>query len=133
MLEGVCILRDVVRNWCISFLFFLLEIHHILYMGLVTIIDIHCTYFLYILMYVLFFLSPILTCVVSFLSLCTCFLYLYAIYYFCFTQRCLDEFYLKCFKNIGCQSLLAINSLLAKFFMTLCKDRFYCIQQVNMS
>ena len=37
------------------------------------------------------FLSPTLTCVVSFLSLYTCFLYLYAIYYFCFTQRCLDE------------------------------------------
>ena len=41
--------------------------------------------------------------------------YLYAIYYFCFTQRCLDEFCLKCFRNTGCQNLLAINSLLAKF------------------
>ena len=28
--------------------------------------------------------------------------YLYAIYYFCFTQRCLDEFCLKCFRNTGC-------------------------------
>ena len=76
-------------TWCISFLFFLFKIHYILYMGLVNIIDIHCTYILYILMYV-FFLSPILTCVVSFLSLCTCFLYLYAIYYIRFTQRCLE-------------------------------------------
>ena len=59
--------------------------------------------------------------------------YLYAIYYFCFTQRYLDEFCLKCFRNTGCQSLLAINSLLAKFFKSLCQDRFYCIQQVNMS
>ena len=59
--------------------------------------------------------------------------YVYAIYYFCFTQRCFDEFCLKCFRNIGCQSLLAINSLLAKFFKSLCYDRFYCIQQVNMS
>ena len=58
---------------------------------------------------------------------------LYAIYYFCFTQRCLDEFCLKCFRNIGCQSLLAINSLLVKFFKSLCQDRFYCIQQVNIS
>ena len=41
--------------------------------------------------------------------------YLYAIYYFCFTQICLDEFCLKCFRNTSCQSLLAINSLLAKF------------------
>ena len=40
---------------------------------------------------------------------------LYAIYYFCFTQRCLDEFYFKCCRNTGCQSLLAINSLLVKF------------------
>ena len=66
-------------------------------------------------------LSPIFTCIVSFLSLCTCFLYtLYAIYYFCFTLRCLDEFCLKCFRNTGCQSLLAINSPLAKFFKSLC-------------
>ena len=40
--------------------------------------------------------------------------YLYAIYYFCFTLRCLDEFCLKFFKNTGVQSLLAINSFLAK-------------------
>ena len=53
--------------------------------------------------------------------------------YFCFTQRCLDKFCLKCFRNIGCQSLLAINSLLTKFFKSLCYDRFYCIQQVNMN
>ena len=53
--------------------------------------------------------------------------------YFCFTQRCLDEFCLKCFRNTGCQSLLIINSLFAKFFKSLCYDRFYCIQQVNMS
>ena len=58
---------------------------------------------------------------------------LYAIYYFCFTQRCLDGFCLKCFINTGCQSLFAINSLLTKFFESLCKDRFYCIQQMNMS
>ena len=58
--------------------------------------------------------------------------YMYAIYYFCFTQRCLDEFYLKCFKNIGYQSLLTINSLLAKFFKSLCYA-IYCIQQMSMS
>ena len=50
-------------------------------------------------------------------------------YCFCFTQRCLDEFCLKCFRNTGCQNLLAINSLLTKFFKSLCYDRFYCIQQ----
>ena len=46
--------------------------------------------------------------------------YLYAILYFCFTLRCLDEFCLKCFRNTGCQSLLALNSLLANFFKSLC-------------
>ena len=30
---------------------------------------------------------------------------LYAIFYFCFTLRCCDEFCLKCFINTGCQSL----------------------------
>ena len=45
---------------------------------------------------------------------------MYAIYYFCFTLRCIDEFCLKCFRNTSCQSLLAINSLFAKFFKSLC-------------
>ena len=58
---------------------------------------------------------------------------LYVIYYFCFTLRCLDKFCLKCFRNTSCQCLLVINSLLAKFFKSLCWDRFYCIQQVSMS
>ena len=49
--------------------------------------------------------------------------YLYAIYYY-FTQRCLDEFYLKCFKNTGCQNLLVINFLLAKFFRVCVKIDF---------
>ena len=43
-------------------------------LGLMTIFDIHCTYFLYI--WGCMFLSPILTCVVSFLSLYTCFLHI---------------------------------------------------------
>ena len=51
----------------------------------------------------------------------------YAIFYFCFTLRCFDEYCLKYFRNTSCQSLLAINSLLVKFFKSLCYDRFYCI------
>ena len=35
---------------------------------------------------------------------------LYAIFYFFFTLRCHDDFCLKCFRNTGCQSLLAMNS-----------------------
>ena len=110
--------RDVVRILCIFsflscfdtlFLYFRSCDHFYVYIVLI--------FFIYV--DVCFFHLP-LTCVVSFLSLYTCFLHLYAIYYFCFTQRCLDEFCLKCLKNTGCQSLLVINSLLAKFFKSLC-------------
>ena len=87
--------------------------HLFLCMGLVTIIDIHCTYFLYMLMHVSF-TYPYMCC--FFFSLYAhASYYLYAIYYFCFTQRCIDEFCLKYFKNTSCQSLLAINSLLPNF------------------
>ena len=64
--------------------------------------------------------SPTFTCVVFFLLYTHGSYYLYAILYFCFTQRCPDKFCLKCFRNIGCQNLLAINSLLAKIFKNLC-------------
>ena len=38
------------------------------------------------------------------------FIHMFLIYcmqslYFCFTLRCLDEFFFKCFRNTGCQSL----------------------------
>ena len=86
-------------------------------MGLMTIIDIHCTYIPYLVMYV--FHLPLH--VLFLFSLYTHgSYYLYAIYYFCFTQRCLDEFCLKYFRNTGCQNLLVINSFLAKFFKSLC-------------
>ena len=62
---------------------------------------------------VLTILSPISLCVVSFLSLHTCFLLL--IYNLLFLFLFLNEFCLKCFRNTSCQSLLAINSLFAKF------------------
>ena len=99
-------------------------------MGLMTIIDIHYTYLLYMLMYVSF-TYPYMCCFFSpfmhMLIILVCNLL------FLFHTKCLNEFYLKCYRNIGCQNLLAINSLLAKFFKSLCYDRFYCIQQVNMS
>ena len=46
--------------------------------------------------------------------LCVCNLY------FCFTLRCLDEFCLKCFKKTGVKIYHTMNSLLAKFFKSLC-------------
>ena len=108
-------MRDVVRFLCI-FLFFLLLLPHVYW---------SCDHLTYI---VLIF-GFIYVIYVIHLSLHVLFLFslyahdsyiLYAIYYFCFTLRCCDEFCLKCFRNTGCQSLLAINSLLAKFFKSLC-------------
>ena len=100
-------------------------------MGLVTTFDIHCTYLLYMLMYVS--VTYLLHVLFLFSLYAHASYYVYAIYYFCFTQICIAKFCLKYFRNTGYQSLLAINSLLAKFFKSLCYDRFYCIQQVNMS
>ena len=111
-------MRDVVRITCIfSSLSFIDTLF--LYFRSCDHFFLHTLYLSSLYVDVCFFHLPH-TCVVSFLSLYKCFLYLFAIYYFCFTQRCLDEFCLKCFRNIGCQSLLAINSLLAKFFKSLC-------------
>ena len=119
--------------WGFLYLFFSFYFRYIISYTLVLWpFDIHCTYiwFLYILMYVIHLSLHVL----FLFSLYTHVSYqLYAIYYFYFTLRCHDEFCLKCFRNTGCQSLLAINSLLAKFFKSLCYDRFYCIQQVSMS
>ena len=124
----VILLRDVVRMLCIfffSFLFFLryiVLVHEVLW----PFIDIHCTFSLVYCWCMFFFHLPFH--VLFLFSLYThASYYLYAIYYFCFTQRCIDEFCLKCFRNTSCQSLLTINSLLAKFFKSLCYDRFYCI------
>ena len=64
----------------------------------------HCTHLSYICDDVVI-ISPISLCVVSFSLFIHMFLIMYAIFYFCFTLRCLDEFCLKCFKKIGCQSL----------------------------
>ena len=98
--QGECcfFFRDVVRILCIfSFLSFLDTLF--LYMRSCDHLQ---TYIVLIfssilLMYVS--LSPTLSCVVSFLSLYTCFLLFDAIYYFCFTQRCLNEFCLKVFQK----------------------------------
>ena len=116
------------------FLFSFLDTFILVHWVLWPFIYIHCTHFLYMLTCVdaCYFHLPLHVLFLFSLYVHASY-YLYAIYYFCFTQRYLDEFCLKCFRNIGCQSLLAINSFLAKFFKSFCYDRFYCIQQVNMS
>ena len=86
----------------VSFLYLLLHypftslvtifLWHTLYLFLIYIYDDVCCY------------SPISSCVVSFLSLYTCF-FMYTIIYFYFILRYLDEFYLKCFRKIGYENL----------------------------
>ena len=66
-------------------------------------------------MYVVSHLSP---CVVFFLSLYTYF-FMYAIFYFCFILRCLDEFCLKYFKKTGCQNLSCHELSSCKVFQEL--------------
>ena len=75
-----------------------------LYLGSCDHVYIHCVYLWWCMSS-----SSILICVVSFLSLYTCF-YFYAIYYFCFTLRCLDEFCLNEFKSSGIASYLHFNN-----------------------
>ena len=83
-----------------------------LYIGLVTTWHTLYLYLVYILMYVIHLSLHVLF--LFFLYTHVSYI-LYTILYLCFTLKCLDEFCLKCFKNTGCQSLLTINSLLAKF------------------
>ena len=77
----------------------------------------HCICLWYIYLMMLLSFSPISSCVVSFISLCTCFLFIVCnLLYFCFTLRCHNEFCLKCFRNIGCQSLSCHELFSCKVF-----------------
>ena len=120
VLEGVLLFfercsEDIMYLVFSFFIRYIVLVHEVLW----PFIDIHCTFSLIYCWCMFFFHLPFH--VLFLFSLYThASYYLYAIYYFCFIQRCLDEFCLKCFKNTGCQSLLAINSLLAKFFKSLC-------------
>ena len=67
--------------------------------------------------------------VLFFLSLYTHVSLLYAILYFCFTIRCLDEFCLKRFRKTSCQNLSCHELSSCKVF----RIKFYCTQQVIMS
>ena len=76
----------------------------------------HTLYLSLSLCWCMFFFSPILSCVVSFLPLYICFLLLVCnLSIFVSHKDALMSFVLKGFRNTSCQSLLAINSLLAKF------------------
>ena len=131
LLGGVLISEGCSKDYLYLFIFSTLDTF-VLVHGSCDHFDIHCTYLLYIYVDVCLFHLP-LHVLLLFSLYAHASYYVYAIYYFYFTQRCLDELCLKCFRNTGYQSLFTINSLLAKFFKSLCLDRFYYIQQVNMS
>ena len=81
------------------FLFFLFQIHHILYIGLVTIL----TYIVLIFFFidVCSFTYPYMCCFYSFfihMILISCMQSII----FVSNKRCLDWFCLKCFRNTGC-------------------------------
>ena len=107
----------------------------LLYTSLVTIFLIT-----YIVLLFLFYICDDVCCyssispyVVSFFSLYTCF-FMYAIFYFYFTLRCLDEFCLKCFRKTSCQNLSYHELSSCKVFSRICvRIRRYCTQQVIMS
>ena len=121
-------MRYIVRIF-MYFLFFLLHLPHVYWS-----LTIWHTLYLYLSLYMLMYVIHLSLHVLFLFSLYAHDSYiLYTIYYFCFTQRCLNEFCLKCSRNTSSQSLLAINSLLTKFFKSLCYDRFYCVQQVSMN
>ena len=131
MLGGVSILFEgCSKDFCIFSFLSLLDTLFLCILVLWS-LDIHCICIWFIYIDVCY--SLIFPCVVYFLSLYICFLYNVCNLIFLFHTKMPDEFCLKYFRNTGCQSLLAINSLLAKFFKNLCYDRFYCIQQVIMS
>ena len=94
-------LRDVMRTY-VFFSFLVLEIHcsYIVIANLVL-----------MMLYIYIYDEVVITVYLSFHVLFLFSLYahasyiLYAIFYFCFTLRCRDEFCLKCFRNTSCQSL----------------------------
>ena len=91
-----------------------------LYTGLVTMftyIVLNFDIYTYMMMYV-FFTYPFMCCFFSpFIHM---FLVLVCNLFISVSHKDALMFCLKCFKNTGCQSLLVINSLFAKFFKSLC-------------
>ena len=123
--QGECLLflRDVVRIYVL--LFSLSQIHYPFVYRSCDHLLITCIVLLF-LIYIYIYddddvccyspISPcVCVCVFLSLSLNTCF-FMYAILYFCFTLRYLDEFCFKCFKKTGCQNLSCHELSSRKFF-----------------
>ena len=118
LLGGECTLRDVVRTWCIFFfIFFLFEIHHILYIGLVTILTyIVLIFFTY---WCMFFHLSLHVLFLFFLYIHVSYI-MYAISYFCFTLRCRDKFCLKVFQKYRLSKSFLPYTLFLQIFSRVC-------------
>ena len=121
-LGGVSFVFEGCSEDICTFLFFILDTLSFCTPVLWPFIDnIHCTFISYIYIYdddVCCYspISPcVCVCVFLSLSLNTCF-FMYAILYFCFTLRYLDEFCFKYFKKTGCQNLSCHELFSCKFF-----------------
>ena len=115
-------LRDVVRILCIfSFLSFLNTLF--LYMRSCDHLQTYIVHFLLYIVDVCFFFTYPFMC--FFFSLFIHMLLIIGMQSIISVSHkdALMSFVYKCFRNIGCQSLLAINSLFTKFFKSLCQDR----------
>ena len=91
--------------------------------------NIHYTFISHLYIWWCMLLFTYLSHALFLLSLYTHVFLLYAILYFCFILRCLDEFCLKRFKKTSCQNLSCHELSSCKVF----RIRFYCTQQVIMS
>ena len=125
-------MRDVVRIY-VSFLFSLLDTLFLLCDGK------PCTlFYIYIYIYiytkVVIKVSPISSCVVSFLSLCTCFLFIVCNLLFLFHTKMPWWVLFKVFQKYKLSmSFLPWTLFLQSFSRVCARIRFYCIQQVSMS
>ena len=99
-------------------------------LGLVTIIDIYYTYFLYMLMYVSF-TYPCMCCFFSFFIHMVLITYMKSIIFVSHKEPWWVLF--KVFKKYKLSKSTCHKLSSCKVFKSLCYNRFYCIQQVNMS
>ena len=95
-----------------------------------------CTHFWHVYIYieVVITVSPISACVVSFLSLCTWFLYIVCNLLFMFHTKMLWWVFFKVFQKYRLSKSFLPWTLFLQSFSRVCvRIRFYCIQQMSMS
>ena len=118
LFRGMCISFEGCNEVYMHFLFFLFSYISLMYTGLVTIYwhTLYLSFHIYMMM--IYASSPISPCIVSFLSLYTCFFMCVTL--FLFHTWYLDEFCLSVSERQVMKVYYAMNSLLTRFFKSLC-------------